>query len=73
MSWPTTLASLLPMPRSQQEDTNEDKWLLYKVSISDSLLFRAGHAPPSTAFSMPSHFPLVKMMGQVKNPPLHTL
>lgn len=76
VSWPTTPASLFPSapsPASQQEDTNEDKWLLYKVSISDSsILYRVGHAPPSTAFSIAPQ-PPNKVLGKVKNPPLHTL
>lgn len=64
-----------PNLASQQEDTNEDKWLLYKVSISDSsILYRTGHAPPSTAFSIaPPTSQLSKMLGKVKNPPLHAL
>lgn len=68
-----------PNPASQQEDTNEDKWLLYKVSISDSsILYRAGHAPPSTAFSIappppPAASHLHKMLGKVKSLPLHAL
>lgn len=49
-----------PSPTSQQEDSVEDKWLLYKVSISDSsILYRAGHAPPPACLppflSPPNH------------------
>lgn len=63
-----------PSPASQREDTNEDEWLLYKVSISDSsILYRVGHAPPSTAFSIAPQPPIYKKSGKVKNPPLHAL
>jgi hypothetical protein len=65
---------MLSSPASQQEDTNKDKWLLYKVSISDSsILYRVGHALPSTAFSISPNGPSIPADGEGEEPALHAL
>lgn len=74
VSWPTTPAFLPhpsppPSPASQQEDTNENKWLLYKVSISDSsILYSVGPAPPSTAFSIAPNYLSIHDGGEGEEP-----
>lgn len=77
-SWTTPcLASLsprVPSLTSQQEDTNKDKWLLYKVSISDSsILYRVGLGPLLLPFLLPSTSRPHEMLGRVKSPPLRAL
>lgn len=63
-----------PSPTSQQEDTNEDKWLLYKVSIRFFYTVQSrACAPIYCLFYCPSTSHLYKMLGKVKNSPLHTI
>ena len=63
-----------PSLTSQQEDTNKDKWLLYKVSISDSsILYRVGLGPLLLPFLLPSTSRPHEIMGRVKSPPLCAL
>lgn len=58
-----------PSPASQQEDTKEDMWLLYKISISNSILYRVGHVPHLLPFLFPPTSHPHRTLDKVKNPP----
>lgn len=70
---PASLSPSAPQP-SQPARGHKRGQVAFIQSISDSsILYRAGHAPPSTAFSIapPPASHLHKMLGKVKNLPLH--